>query len=142
MRNDGLQRFIKIFKAISEALFAICDNTDNTWTSSAAEAYGLAAIVTSFEFIQTLVTVSNCLGYILSATIQLQGADIDLLKGLREVDVMMSSLQAARNQVDLYHRAWFNKASEMAEEVGADIRDPRVCRSQQKSATPFKYTLK
>ena len=50
---------------------------------------------------------------------------------------MMTSLQAARNQIDLYHRSWFNKARKMAVEVSDDIKAPRVCRSQQhRSNTP------
>ena len=80
LRLDGLDRFYDMFVAIAEALFAIRDNADKEWDNSAGDAYALASVCTNFDFIMTLVIVRNCLAYTRSATIQLQGAHIDIIK--------------------------------------------------------------
>ena len=130
LRLDGLARFLDMYVPITEALFAIRDNADGKWDSAASEAYALAAVCSNFDFLMTLVIVRNCLGYTRSATIQLQGAHIDIIEGLKQVDIMMKSLNTARNLIDSYHEIWFQKATEIANEVGAPITNRRICRRQ------------
>ncbi len=130
LRLDGLARFLEMYIPITEALFTIRDNADRKWDSAAAEAYALAAVCSNFNFLMTLVIVRNCLGYARSVTIQLQGAHIDIIEGLKQVHIMMKSLNTARNLIDSYHDTWFQKATEIANEIGAPITNRRLCRRQ------------
>ena len=130
LRIDGLERFMEMYTAITEAMFEIRDNLDGNWDNSAADAYALSSLLTSFDFISTLVVVRMCLGYIRSATIQLQGAHIDIIRGLQEISMMKTSLQNTRNSIDEYHDAWFQEAVNISNKVGATISFPRRCERQ------------
>ena len=94
-----------MFVAIAEALSAIRDNVDKEWDNSSGDAYALSSVCTNFDFIMTLVIVRNCLIYTRSAMIQLQGANILIIKGLQEIKMMAKSLSAARNLIDGNHEA-------------------------------------
>ncbi len=115
---------------IPEALFTIRDNLDRCWDTSAGDAFALSSIISSFDFIITLVVVRNCLGYTRSATIQLQSARIDILKGLAEISMIRKSVQTARNLIDQYHNCWFKDASNIANKVDAVTKCPRICKRQ------------
>ena len=111
-----------MYQAVAEAIFAIQENEDGNWTASASEADAFASILTNFDFIINLVIVRMCLGYTKSATVQLQGAHIDIIKGLQEISMMKMSLQTARDNIDGYHGSWYNDAIEIASKVGAQGR--------------------
>ena len=57
-------------------------------------------------------------------------AEIDLIESLRQVKVMMGSLQTARAVIDGYHSVWFKDASNIAESVDAAIKALRICNRQ------------
>eukprot|EP00112_Aurelia_sp_Birch-Aquarium-sp1_P013438 Seg2851.1 transcript_id=Seg2851.1/GoldUCD/mRNA.D3Y31 product="52 kDa repressor of the inhibitor of the protein kinase" protein_id=Seg2851.1/GoldUCD/D3Y31 len=76
-----------------------------------------------------------CLGYTRSATVQPQGVHIDILKGLKEVEIMTSSLQTARDSIDAYHSEWYKKACSIASKVDAAVKCPRIGGKQQHRAT-------
>ena len=128
---DGLARFMEMYVAITEALFTIRDNVDQTWDTSASDAYALSSLCCNFHFIMTLVIVRMCLGYMRATTVQLQGAHIDIMKGMKEVDVMMKSLRTTQDLIDGYHALWFKKACSIAEIVDAPVKSPRVCGKQR-----------
>ena len=130
LRIDGLDRLLEMHSAVAETMFLIRDNDDGSWSTSASEADSLSSIITSFDFIITLVVVRMCLGYTKSATIQLQGAHIDIIKGLQEISMMKMSLQTARTEIDVYHHKWFQYAVDLASKVGAAVFSPRICRRQ------------
>ena len=134
LRVDGLARFADMYIAIAEALFCIRDNADGEWDNSASDAYGLATVSTNFDFIMSLVIVRMCLGYTRYATVQLQGAHIDILKGLKEVEIMTKSLQTARDSIDIYHSEWYKKACDIANKVDAAVKCPRIGGKQQHRA--------
>ena len=70
------------------------------------------------------------LGYARSATLQLQGQRIDIMKGLQEVSTIIFSLQTERNDSDTYHNGWFEEAVDVADSVGAIVFSPRLCNRQ------------
>lgn len=72
----------------------------------------------------SLVTVRTLLGQARSATVQLQGADIDITERLQQANIMMKSLQKIRDLIDGYHEVWFNESSETADKVDAVIKAP------------------
>ena len=130
LRIDGLERFIEMYKAIAEAMFAIKDNVDGKWYTSATEAYALSSLFSNFDFIVTLVVVRMCLGYTRSATVQLQGVHIDIINGLNEISMIKTSLQTARNLIDSYNRVWFQMTEDIAKNVGVAAHSPRICGRQ------------
>lgn len=134
LRIDGLERFDEMYVPIVEAFNAIHTNVDKRWDSCAAEAFGLASICTNFDFLMTLMIVRMCLGYTKSATIQLQGAHIDVMKGLREVKTMLRSIQTACDLIDGYHSVWFENACRIAEQVDAPVKSPGICGRQRHRA--------
>ena len=60
------------------------DNIDKSWNGSVPDAYALCSLMSNFYFIITLVITRNLLRYTKSATIQLQGAEADIIEGLRQ----------------------------------------------------------
>ena len=130
LRIEGLERFMTLYKAITETMFAIRDNFDGSWDACAADAYLHHSLLTNFVFIVTLVVVRMVLGYARSATSQLQGQHIEIMKGLQEISTIIFSLQTARNDIDTYHNGWFQEAVDIADSVGAIVFSPRLCNRQ------------
>ena len=130
LRIDGLARFLEMYEAIVETMLIISQNSDRSWNSCAGDASSFWSLLLNFNFLFTLTAVRNCLGYTHSATEQLQGPQIDMLKGLQMIKITMCSLQTARTEIDFYHQKWFDDASEIARNVGAPIVSYRVCKTQ------------
>ena len=118
---DGLERFMTMYKAIAEAMLIIRDNEDGCWDASAGDAYSYASVLTNFDFILTLVIVRMVLGFARSATSQLQGQNIDVIKGLQEISTIKHSLQIARNSIDIPHNGWFDEAVAITNSVDAIV---------------------
>ena len=127
---DGLELFMTMYKAIAEAIFVIRDNEDGCWDASAGDAYSYASVLKNFDFILTLVVVRMVLGFARSATSQLQGQNIDVIKGLQEISTIKHSLQTARNSIDTYLNGWFDEAVAIANSVDAIVYFPRLCKRQ------------
>ena len=137
LRLDGLERFLVMYEAIFEAMSKIRDNENRTWDTSASDAFSLCSVLTNFDLIMTLIIAMNCLGYTKTATIQLQGAHIDVINGLKQVSIMMKSLRTARDLVDGYHSVWFKEACSIAEKVDATVKPLRTCsRQMHRSSIP------
>ena len=130
LRIDGICRFLEMYPAVVAAVTVMSENVDNEWSNSASDAYGFLSLLRNFDFIITLVILKNCLGYTRSATIQLQGAHIDIIKGLSEINIMKRSLTTVRNLIDQYHNVWFEEASSIAENIGAAVCFPRIVSTQ------------
>ena len=130
LRIDGLARFLEMYEAIVETMLIISQNSDRSWNSCAGDASSFWSLLLNFNFLFTLTAVRNCLGYTHSATEQLQGPQVDILKGLQMIKITMCSLQTARTEIDFYHQKWFDDASEIARKVGAPIVSYRVCKTQ------------
>ena len=130
LQINGLARFLEIYEATVETMLIISQNSDRSWNSCAGDASSFWSLLLNFNFLFTLTAVRNCLGYTHSATEQLQGPQVDILKGLQMIKVTMCSLQTARTEIDFYHQKWFDDASEIACKVGAPIGSYRVCKTQ------------
>ena len=136
-RIDGMGRFIELYPAVLEALIIMRENYDKEWRTSTSDAYGFVAVLRDFDFIMVLVILKNCLGYLRSATIQLQGAHIDVIKGMNEIGIITKSLQTVRTLIDRYFDVWFDEAKTIANQVGAAVNFPRISTNQtQRSNIP------
>ena len=91
---------------------------------------GLYSAITKFEFIITLVVVSNCMNYLLSATRKLQRKEMDIMKGFAEIDLIQSTLLEVREDIDYKHQQWFQQAERIAATVNCDPAVPRTCQRQ------------
>ncbi|XP_065069046.1 52 kDa repressor of the inhibitor of the protein kinase-like isoform X1 [Rhopilema esculentum] len=131
MRIDGLARFLEMYEAIVETMLTISQNRDRSWNSCAADASSFWSLLVNFNFLMTLAVVRNCLGYTHAATVQLQGVEVDILKGLQMVKTTITSLQKVRSEIETYHGQWFEDACEIAEKVEAPVIAYRVCSTQR-----------
>ena len=131
-RIDGMTRFIEMYPAVLESLLIMLANTDKEWKNSTSDAYGYASVLRDFDFIIILVILNNCLGYLRSGTIQLQGAHIDIIQGLKEISIIKKSLQTARTLIDCYFNSWFAEAECIANQVGSAVDFPRISAIQTK----------
>ena len=130
LRIDGLARFLEMYEAIVETMLIISQNSGRSWNSCAGDASSFWSLLLNFNFLFTLTAVRNCLGYTHSATEQLNGPQVDILKDLQMIKTTIRSLQTARREIDLYHKKWFDDASEVASKVGAPVVSYRVCKTQ------------
>ena len=141
LRIDGLDRFLEMYIPIFEALSVMKDNLDGSWNCSSSDAYSHFILLQNFSFLMTLVIVKHCLGYTKSATVQLQGAHLDILTAIKEVDMMLTSVNSVRKFLDVYHNNWFREACNIAGRIDSTIKHPRICEKQsQRSNNPAKDT--
>ena len=68
------------------------------------------------------VILKLCLGYTRSATFQLQGAHMDILTAIKEVDIMLTSLKMTRNLLNTYYNFWLEEACRIAKQIGGTIK--------------------
>ena len=130
MHIDGLARSLEMYEAIVETMLIKSQNKDRTWNSCSGDATSLWSLLLNFDFLFTLTVVRNCFGYTHSATEQLQGPQVDILKCLQMIKTSIRSLQVARDEIDLYHKKWFEDACEIAKRVGAPVVLYRICATQ------------
>ena len=142
-RIDWLDRFLELYIPIFEALTVMKNSIDGTFNSSASDAYNYQILKQNFSLIVTLVIVKHCLGYTRSATFQLQGAHMDILTAIKEVDIMLTSLKMTRNLLNTYYNCWLEEACRIAKQIGGTIKHPRVCECQtQRANIPSKDTYR
>ena len=107
------------------------DNVNGLWNCYSYAAFTNLSILQNFVFLITLVIVGHCLGYTTTTTCQLQGEDVDILRGLQEINSLMLSLKNARNCIEVYHSSWFMEACDIACKFDAPVSYPRVCAIQR-----------
>ena len=129
-RIEGLERFMTMYKATTETMFAIRETADGSWDACDANPNLHSSLLTSFHFIVTLVVVRMVLSYARSATSQLQGHHIDIIKSLQEISTIIFSLQTARNDIGVYHNGCFREIVNTADSAGAIVFSPRLCNRQ------------
>ena len=126
-----------MFTPVDESLFTIRDNADRGWDSCASAAYGLASVWCDLSFICKLFIVKRCLAHTLPSTVKLQSTYTDILHAYKEIDLLIMSIQKARDSVDLYHSQWYEEACSIAQKVQAPVKKPRTAsRQPHRSNTP------
>jgi type II secretory pathway pseudopilin PulG len=125
-----------------DAMSQLMENETKSTTS--AEISGFLMAITGFQFIAVLVIVSRCLSYIKPLTVALQGRSVDVVKAMSQVSVVQQALQEVRDNIDTYHNTWFQEASTIADNLGVQPSQPRLCgrrtkRDNIEAATPELY---
>ncbi|XP_052245753.1 52 kDa repressor of the inhibitor of the protein kinase-like [Dreissena polymorpha] len=141
-RHDALEVFIDFLPAMVEAMSQLMENETKSTTS--AEISGFLMAITGFQFIAVLVIVTRCLSYIKPFTVALQGRSVDVVKAMSQVSVVQQALQEVRDNIDTYHNTWFQEVSTIADNLGVQPSQPRLCGRQTKrdnieAATPELY---
>ncbi|XP_052268219.1 52 kDa repressor of the inhibitor of the protein kinase-like [Dreissena polymorpha] len=141
-RHDALEVFIDFLPAMVDAMSQLMENETKSTTS--AEISGFLMAITGFQFIAVLVIVTRCLSYIKPLTVALQGRSVDVVKAMSQVSVVQQALQEVRDNIDTYHNTWFQEVSTIADNLGVQPSQPRLCGRQTKrdnieAATPELY---
>ena len=95
------------------------------------EANTLHFAITNFQFVVTLVTVKNLMGYTKALSVNLQGRAQDVIHAYNSVNNVILTLNDVRANVDGKFKDWFSQACKMAEKVGVQPSTPRTCGRQQ-----------
>ena len=147
-RVYGLDIFEEIYVSIVFAFEEMSLNVDrksNRDTSSKASS--LLKLITSFEFIVTLVLTRSVLDFNLPITELLQRKANDIMEGIHLIETLKSVGIETRNSVDMYHSQWYEKAVALAAKVNVKESKPRIASMQKNrdnppSETPSEYFKK
>ena len=112
----------------------IKDNEDGFWDSSSTAASGLFAICQDFTFIIALIIAHHCLEFTRPATAKLQYTHMDIIK---EISLLTVSLSNVRKNINYHHAEWYFEACDIASQVDATVKKPRInSRQTLRSNTP------
>ena len=101
-------------------------NEKGDFNSSTSDVRMLFKSIKSFEFITCLVLASN----ILFLTVQLQQRNIDVVKSLKQINLLKAQLKELRDSVDKIHGDYYDQALELAKNVKVNEKFPRICNVQ------------
>ena len=107
-RVDASEVFLQLYPSVVDTLLRISENEGNHWnhdTTSDASCY-LSAI-SEFKFIFTLNVVSSVLQYARPLTVELQKRDIDIASAFQMVQLLRTTLNDIRNNIDRHHNIWY-----------------------------------
>lgn len=129
-RHIAFDKFLDLYEYIVMALETMSNSRDDYNVATVTEASTLLAAVTKFEFITALVVTSRLLSYLKPLSSYLQTRALDLSRAFGAIELVRSSLQEVRADVDAYHEVWFDQAVEKAQKVNVEPSMPRIVRRQ------------
>ena len=130
-RVDGMDLFQDLFVAIVNTFEEMSLNLEcscNNDTSSKASS--LLKLVTTFEFIVTLVISRSVLDRTLPVMKLSQSKDNDILDEIHLIESLKSLAAYMRREVDYFHDIWYTQALSLAKDVNVLEAKPRTCRRQ------------
>ena len=129
-RISTLDGFVEAFEAIFFTLEYMKTNENGDFNSSTSDARMLFKSIKSFEFIACLVLASNILHHTLSLTVQLQQRNIDVVKSLKQINLLKAQLKELRDSVDKIHDDYYDQALELAKNVKVKEKFAGICSVQ------------
>lgn len=95
---------------------------------------GLALVCTRPFFKPVGISLAACL----------TGRSIDIAFARNSIDEVYKTLKGYREDMDSYHKLWYQEAKELAVKLGVDEKVPRVCsrqtsRSNYRAESPEAY---
>ncbi|XP_057316859.1 52 kDa repressor of the inhibitor of the protein kinase-like [Hydractinia symbiolongicarpus] len=129
-RVEGMDTFQELYVPLVftlEEMFV--QRQCNIDTSS--KALSLYKLITSFDFIITMVITRSVFDITLPVTQMLQSKSNDIFEGLHMIDALKSAAMATRNAVDAYREMWYEKAVSLAQKVCVTPTKPRTCGRQK-----------
>ena len=123
----------------------ICDEGTGSWSSdSLIDARSLQLAVTTTDFLCALVITNSCLKYLQALTTNLQAEAKDIVAAVKEIDIVIATLQSVRENISTHHARWYSIIEKLCTDVGTVPSLPRrsgrqVHRSNTPADTPSEY---
>ena len=107
-------------------------------------AFCFLPLMTTFDFIVTMVVFFHIMAITLPATILLQSETIDILQGMNLITALKGLCSNMRHNIDDYHEKQYKEAILLAGEQNVLEKAPRLCskqthRTDQPSSTSSQY---
>ncbi|XP_065665380.1 52 kDa repressor of the inhibitor of the protein kinase-like [Hydra vulgaris] len=125
-RITWLDDFESLFVPIVFCLEGMSMNLEkkcNKETSSQASCF--LKLITTFDFIASLVITRTVLDYTIPVTQMLQGKTFDICDGLSSISALKSCMLTLRNLIDDYHIKWYDTILCLASKVDVAEVKPR-----------------
>ena len=127
-RVDGTNVFEDLFIPIFFTLKEMSLNEERQCNpSTSSQATSFLALISSFQFIVSLVITRHILDLTLPVTQLLQAKNNDILDGIELIQTLKNLVNTARNTIDYYHGQWYGKALNLAAEINVEVSLPRTC---------------
>ena len=97
---------------------------------TANKALPFLKLISSFEFLITLIVVRNVFDLCLPVTQLLQGNDNDIMDGIQMIESLKKVAALWKLSINIHHEKWFSEASDMAKKLGISVQQPRTCSQQ------------
>ena len=121
-RHDALEVFVDLYPAAVVALRDIAYGEDSvSWNrETVSDANGLLSAIEKFSFLLILMVVFNVLSYIKGLTVLLQQRSLDIVQGIELIQDVQEQLKELREDIDDWHKIWFELTVDLVEEVGTE----------------------
>ena len=115
-RVDAFEVFLQLYPFVVDTLLRISENEGSHWNHDAtSDASRYLSAISEFKFIFTLNVVSSVLQYARPLTVELQKRDIDIASAFQMVQLLRTTLNDIRNNIDRHHNIWYMEACNMGE---------------------------
>jgi hypothetical protein len=128
-RHDAFSVFLDFFPAIVQTLEHFT-KLPNTRTPGAADATSLLYSICNFEFVVAIVIVQMCLAFMKGLSRSLQERSLEVGRALENVNLVQSSLEDCRENVEQFNRKCYERSLKICEPLDIEIKKPRTCGRQ------------
>ena len=102
----------------------------NTRTPGAADATSLLYSICNFEFVVVIVIVQMFLAFMKGLSRSLQERSLEVGRALENVNLVQSSLEDCRENVEQFNRKCYERSLKLYEPLDIEIKKPRTCGRQ------------
>ena len=141
----GLEIFLEFYEALVKTFEEIYHNEERKFNrDSVKKAFCFLSLITTLDFIVTMVVFYHIMAITLSATILLQSETIDILQGMNLITALKCLCSNMQHNIDDYHGKWYKEAILIAGKPNVLEKAQRLCskqtnRANQPSSTPSEY---
>ena len=137
-RHDAFAVFVDFLKPLVVCLDNINSNNGREWNrESRADAYSLLLALQKFSFVVCLIVAREILAITKPLSAQLQGSYTDIARAHRDIDQVKRQVRKNRNDLNKFHTLVYNKACDVARDIGVLQEDmPRTTSHQQHRSNP------
>ena len=128
-RINALEVALDLLIAVVQSFCDMIENHDKDWNRDTMNQSSLIKSI-DFEFVINLVIVQRILAYTSGVTTALQKQGIDCVSVFNQIQVLIRSLRATRQQVDQFHKECFIQACDLSQKIDVDVKKPRTCGRQ------------
>ena len=139
-RIDGLDVFQELLIPIFFTLEEMSLNEEGKCNvSTSSQATSFLAIISSFNFIVSLVITRHTFDLTLAVTQLLQAKENDIFYGLELVQSLKNTVIRHRNNVDEYHKVWYEEALSLANTMDVEESLPKLRSRNIPVSDPLTY---